>query len=70
MGEVIQFKKPMTEYEEVKDYFRNCFDNVLNKEDMNTLFKILDDCEKDGYSIQETLEMLEESIDKAMGSKS
>lgn len=57
MGEVIQFKKSMTDYEELKDYFQN----ILGKKD-DTLFKIIDDCEKEGYTVQETLQLLKEAI--------
>ena len=57
MGDVIQFKKSMTDYEELKDYFQN----ILGKKD-DMLFKIIDDCEKEGYTVQETLLLLKEAI--------
>lgn len=57
MGDVIQFKKSMTDYEELKDYFQN----ILGKKD-DMLFKIIDDCEKEGYTVQETLQLLKEAI--------
>ena len=57
MGDVIQFKKSMTDYEELKDYFQN----ILGKKD-DILFKIIDDYEKEGYTVQEILQLLKEAI--------